>query len=275
MNRGTVELLTKAVTDAGQTLTFTQGMSAVLLQNLGPNTAYFADGSVAPTPSVGNGRYGLQINEILSLPGVNIKNLSFCCSAGQTASIQAVGMPSGVLDGQAPATAASEYITVDLNSLGIEPLSDGDYILMGPLAVAVPLAPYSDVVFDDGTPIITNAMLSLMQGDVNNTGFCRAVVQVVLDDPLNTEVSLFDLCMNVNGSGGSSGGSSVGMTYQMDRLAGMADLKAVAGATNIVAAQVRAWLFMTSYSGGTVVGAVSMIDKMLKFEANTAGAVQP
>jgi len=87
----------------------------VLLLNLGPNTAYFADGIVAPTPSVGNGRYGLQSGEILALPSVNIKNLSFCCAAVETASIQAMGMPNGALDGVAPAPAAAGGFYVEWN----------------------------------------------------------------------------------------------------------------------------------------------------------------
>jgi hypothetical protein len=276
MNRGTVELLTKAVTSAGQTLAFTQSMSAVLLQNIGPNTAYFADGTTAPTASVGNGRYGLQMGEILALVGVNVQNLSFKCATGQTASVQAIGMPSGVLDGQAAAAVATPetYLEVVMDLMGVEPLTAGDDLTMGPIAILVPLAPYSDVVFDDSQVAPTNAVLALSQADTDNTGYVKATIQVILDDPLNTVVDLFDLILTVAGTGGGTAGAGVGIDSRINRLAGMTELKAVAGATNVVAVQCRAQLIISAGTG-VATGAISMVDKSLKFEANAAGSVQP
>jgi hypothetical protein len=99
-------------------------------------------------------------------------------------------------------------------------------------------------------------------------------MQVVLDDPLSTVVDMFSMVMNITGSSGGSGGAGVSVNTRFDRLASMATLKAVAGAVNIVGVKIRAQL-VQSAGTGVVTGAVSAVDKALKFEANAAGTVLP
>ena len=88
-------MLALSATDAGGVMDFEQAIEAVAIANAGPNTVYVAFGATAPTASVGDGRYAIASGSYLNLDDLKAQKLAFRCATGETASVQAVGIPVG------------------------------------------------------------------------------------------------------------------------------------------------------------------------------------
>jgi len=76
------------------TIAFGQMVGQVYVRNVGPNTAYMTDGTTPPTPSEGDGRIGVLPTRPVEMKKVAISDLSFAMAGGESAEIEAVGVPA-------------------------------------------------------------------------------------------------------------------------------------------------------------------------------------
>jgi hypothetical protein len=77
------------------TLDFGQPCGFVWVRNGGSKTVYIATGATPPTPSVGDGRYGLLANERREFYGTATQKISYAMAGTDTTVLEGGAVPGG------------------------------------------------------------------------------------------------------------------------------------------------------------------------------------
>jgi hypothetical protein len=75
------------------TIDFGQMVGYIYVRSIGPNTAYMTTGGTPPTPSEGDGRIGVVAQRPIEMHNTAVAELSFAMAGGESAEIEAVGIP--------------------------------------------------------------------------------------------------------------------------------------------------------------------------------------
>lgn len=75
------------------TISFGQEVGYVFVRSIGPDSTFMAVGATPPTPSAGDGRAELLIDQPIEMNNVSLSQLSFACAALESAVIEAIGYP--------------------------------------------------------------------------------------------------------------------------------------------------------------------------------------
>jgi hypothetical protein len=260
---GTPILKSQAVTSVGQTMSFGQAVQGVVLKNLGPDTAFFAFGIVAPTATLGNGRYGLKVGESIAIPNVSEMSVSFATAAGKTATIQCAGVPVGSIDFEKDTT----HAVISLTALGVNAITAGVTKIAGPVSANIPLNAYDEIAWDRANAALADFM-SIAQGATNVS--CNMLVDIEVElDGSTVYTRVFRFRMNVTGSSGGSGSAGVSIAQQQAKENTVAALKAIGGTiTNF-----QARILLTKTAGtGTPTGAVAFANAQMILLKGVLGA---
>jgi hypothetical protein len=258
---GTPIFKTVAADDVGVTLDFGQQVKSFALRNDGPSVVYFTEGAIAPSASRGNGRFGLNVDESISLPKLGIQKLSFICATGQTASVQAIGAPDGAIALSPVPVSAGAYNLIDLSSMGIVATPT----VAGPVVMSIPMSSYSDYDLSFLLKNVQTDHMSVGQGDVSDVGFLQVLIEAELDSSgVFREIMRFQLSIG----GGGSGAGGVGASFKNKKTKNLSDLKALG--TTIT--KMRATCTVTQSAGsGVMSGAVDFTNFALVIFSGTQG----